>query len=112
MKEGKLGDTARLRHILDAVEAIEDYTRGVDFDTFCQNSMMFNASIRQLEIIGEASNHLSGTLLERYADIEWAQIIALRNLLIHAYFGVNPLIVWEIIQYHLPVLKIKIRTIL
>lgn len=112
MKEDKLGDKARLNHILDAVEAIEQYTNGADFDAFQQNSMMLHASIRQLEIIGEASNYLSDSLVARYSDIQWPQIIAFRNLLIHAYFGVNPLIVWEVIQNHLPVLKIKIKAIL
>lgn len=108
MKEDKLGDKARLSHILDAIMEIEQYTNGTDFDVFQHNSMMFNASIRQLEIVGEAANRLSGALREQYSDIEWPQIIGLRNLLIHAYFGVNPLIVWEIIQNHLPVLKAKI----
>ncbi len=112
MREDKLGDKARLLHILDAIEEIETYTESVTFESFQQNSMMFNASVRQLEIIGEASNRLSDSLVTQYAEIEWPQIVALRNLLIHAYFGVNPLIVWEVIQIHLPVLKIKIREIL
>lgn len=111
MKEDKLGDKARLSHILDAIMEIEQYTNGTDFSMFQQNSMMLNASIRQLEIIGEAANRLSDSLLAQHSDIEWPQIIALRNLLIHTYFGVNPLIIWEIIQNYLPVLKRKIRAI-
>ena len=111
MKEGKIGDATRLKHILDAIEEIETYTQGIDFATFEHHSMMLNASIRQLEIIGEASNRLTDDCRSKYPNIEWAQIIALRNLLIHAYFGVNPLIIWEIIQNNIPVFKSQIEKI-
>ncbi|MEY2868400.1 MAG: hypothetical protein RIR01_829, partial [Bacteroidota bacterium] len=53
--------------------------------------MMFNASLRQLEIIGEASNRLSEKLLNDNSAIPWARIIGLRNLVIHEYFGIDDL---------------------
>lgn len=53
---GDLGDRARLQHILDAISEIESYTHRVGFDDFVGNSMMRFASIKQLEIIGEAAN--------------------------------------------------------
>lgn len=111
MKEAKLGDTARLKHILDAIREIETYTQGVEFESFSQNSMMLHATIRQLEIIGEASNRLSDELRSQFQEVEWPQIIALRNLLIHAYFGVNVLIIWEVVQVNIPVLKKQIEAI-
>lgn len=52
--QDRLGDKVRLLHIVDAVNEIENYIDGVDLDHFVKNSMMFNASLRQLEIIGEA----------------------------------------------------------
>ena len=78
-----LKDLIRLQHILDAIEEIEKYTLDVSFSHFEQNSMMLHASVRQLEIIGEASNHLSNEIIATYQTVEWKQIIGFRNILIH-----------------------------
>ena len=112
MREDRLGDKARLEHILFAIEEIYQYTQDKHFEEFVDNSMMLNATIRQLEIIGEAANRLSRGILQANTDIEWEKIIGLRNLLIHEYFGVTPMIIWEIIQYDVPVFEEKIRKIL
>jgi len=55
----ELGDAIRLKHILDAISDIEKYLIEVDFPTFIENSMMRFVCIKQMEIIGEASNHVS-----------------------------------------------------
>ena len=108
----KLGDLIRLKHILMAIEDIENYTKGVELDDFSANSMMFNASLRQLEIIGEASNRLSESFIKNNSDIPWARIVGLRNLLIHQYFGVDDIAIWNIIQGNLPELKQKLLIII
>jgi len=56
---GKMGDAIRLQHILDAICEIESYLINTDFEAFLGNSMMRFACIKQMEIIGEASNHIS-----------------------------------------------------
>ena len=104
-------DFIRLLHILDAIKEIEKYTSTVSFSDFEQNSMMLHATVRQLEIIGEASNHLSNEIITTYLTVEWKQIIGFRNLLIHEYFGVDIAVVWNIIQFDLPHLKNEIITI-
>jgi uncharacterized protein with HEPN domain len=111
MKDPK-GDRVRLLHILDAIEEIEDYTRDLDFEGFYRASMPRFASIKQLEIIGEAANHISNEIIEKYPDVEWRKIIALRNILIHEYFGVDAKIVWDIIKEDLPSLKLSVEIIL
>lgn len=108
----KLGDKARLMHILEAIHEIEHYTSKVDFDAFGQNSMMRFATIKQMEIIGEASNHLSQAIKEEFSTIAWSQIIGLGNVFVHEYFGVDTNLVWEIIKNDLPELKAKIAFIL
>ncbi len=109
---GKLGDKIRLQHIFDAIIEIESYLLNQDFNQFIGNSMMRFASIKQLEIIGEASNHISEEIKSKFSKIEWTQIVAMRNVFIHEYFGVDQHIVWEIIKTDLPDLKIKIKEIL
>ena len=108
---GKLGDKIRLMHILDAIEEIETYISQVDFKAFIENSMMRYACIKQMEIIGEASNHISTETKERFSSIEWSQIVGMRNVFVHEYFGVDSSLVWEIIKHDLPELKSKITLI-
>jgi len=105
---GKLGDRARLNHILDSIVEIETYLFNVDFETFIENSMMRFACIKQMEIIGEASNHISEELKVLFTDIEWNSIKGMRNVLVHEYFGIDTRLIWEIIKYDLPELKTKV----
>ncbi len=107
----KLGDKIRIQHILDAISEIESYTKNVEIEEFSTNSMMLNATLRQLEIIGEASNRLSESFKQRYQHIYWKKIIGLRNLVIHEYFGVDIRMIWNIVQNDLPVLKDDINDI-
>ena len=110
--QSELGDEIRLKHILDAIEEIEKYLLKVDFPIFVENSMMRFACIKQMEIIGEASNHISDELKSKFTDIEWAQIVGMRNVFAHEYFGIDSSLVWEIIKNDIPDLKEKIKFIL
>ena len=107
-----LGDKIRLQHILDAILEIESYLIDVDFNIFLENSMMKFACIKQMEIIGEASNHVSEDTKVKFSKIEWGQIIGMRNVFVHEYFGVDSNIVWQIIIGDLPELKERIIEIL
>ncbi len=107
----RLGDKIRLQHILDAIIEIEHFIKGVDFDDFSSNSMLFSACIRQLEIVGEAANRLSDNLIASNTDVEWRKITGLRNMLIHEYFGLDDKLIWNIIQKNMPDLKEKVSKI-
>jgi uncharacterized protein with HEPN domain len=108
----ELGDKIRLQHILDAIAEIHNYLIAADLPLFLENSMMRFACIKQMEIIGEASNHLSPELKSTFSDIEWGQIVGMRNLFTHEYFGIDSSVVWEIIKNDIPELKVKIEHIL
>ena len=107
-----IGDEARLKHILGAISEIESYTKDSTFKKFSKSSMMEYATIKQLEIIGEAANHLSKQLKEKYSNIEWREIVGLRNILIHEYFGVDEKVVGGIITKDIPELRIQVIRIL
>ena len=101
----KISDSVRVLHILDAIKEIENYIHGADKDTFVNNSMMFNATLHQLEIIGEAANGLSDGFIMNHPDIPWARIIGLRNLIVHEYFGVDDQTICSIVTINIPQLK-------
>jgi uncharacterized protein with HEPN domain len=108
---GRFGNKARLTHILEAINEIESYLDKADFDVFVNNSMMKFACIKQLEIIGEATHHITDAIKLKYPQVEWLQIVGLRNFLIHEYFGVDLKIVWEILQADIVIFKSHILQI-
>ncbi len=110
--KGKIGDFARLQHIYDAIIEIEEYVQNKNFSDFANISMLRFACIKQLEIIGEASNHLSVEKQQQFSEIQWAQIVGMRNIFVHEYFGIDINIAWEIIEFDIPELKTKIAEIL
>lgn len=110
--KGRKGDFARLQHIYEAIIEIEEYVRNRDFHNFSTNSMFRFACIKQLEIIGEASNQIRLKTQQEFSEIQWAQIVEMRNIFIHESFGIDLNIAWEIIEFDIPELKTKISDIL
>ncbi len=106
------GDKIRLVHILDAITEIEQYINQTDFDTFLKNSMMRFASVKQLEIIGEASGQVTDDTKNKFPEIAWNKMRGLRNILVHEYFGIDNKVVWEIIKEDLPELRQQVELLL
>jgi len=109
--KSKIGDKERLGHILDAITEIENYTANVEQEDFLANSMMRFASIKQIEIIGEAANYITAESKSLFSDIEWKQIVGMRHILIHEYFGVDSNLVWQVIRNDIPNLKAAVASV-
>ncbi len=105
-------DVVYLRHIRDAIEKIYRYLAGTDFDAFSDNDMMIDAVVRELEIIGEAAKNLSPPFVEKHTGIPWRRVRAMRNVLIHEYFGVNLKVIWDTYNRNLPPLKAFVERVL
>jgi len=103
--------TVYLRHVRDAIARIERYT-AQGREVFFQDSMVQDAVIRNLEVIGEAVRSLPPEVKRQHPEIPWRSITALRNVLIHEYFGVDLEIVWRVVQRRLPNLKRHIGSML
>jgi len=105
-------DKIYLRHILDSMSRIRDYTRAVDYDAFCRDTLIQDAVIRQLEIVGEAVKRLSSGLRDKHSRIPWKDIAGMRDKLIHDYLGVDIDAVWATVQEDIPDLQLEIETVL
>ena len=77
----------------------------MSYEDFLANSEKRYATIKQIEIIGEACNRISKSFKNKHSEIMWKSINGFRNISIREYFGVDNHIVWEIAQNDLPVLK-------
>ncbi|MEO3403049.1 HepT-like ribonuclease domain-containing protein [Mucilaginibacter sp. CAU 1740] len=105
--KGKIGDKQRLLHIVEAIDEIQTYTANSDQNTFIGNSMMRFACVKQIEIIGEAANYITPETKALFIDLDWRQIIGMRHILVHEYFGVDFELIWQVIVNDLPILKQK-----
>ena len=104
-------DTVYLRHILDAINRIEEYLQGVTESDFHDRYLIQDGVIRQIEIIGEASKQLSKETREGSSHIPWRDIAGMRDKLTHHYFGVDMEEVWLTTQEDLPTLKQEVEMI-
>lgn len=109
--KNRIADEVRIRHILDAISDIEKFTEKKNFEDFSSDKMLQSACVHQLQIIGEAANHFTREFINQHNNVEWAEIVGLRNLLIHEYFGIDIKLVWQVIQNDLPRLKENIQNI-
>ncbi len=101
----------RIDDIIDALQTIASYIDGITYDQWVNDRKTIDAVIRNIEIIGEAAHHIPEDIQSRYADIPWAQMRGIRNLLIHEYFGVDIDIIWQTITGDLPDLLTKITAL-
>ena len=108
----KSDDLALLGDVLDAIQRVESYVRGVKKQAFLENLMMQDAVMHQIGIIGEASNDISDEFQEKHLNLPWMQMRAIRNRIVHDYRGINLHIIWETVQNDLPALKEQVRKIL
>ncbi len=78
------------------------YTDGLDQASFVSSGLNYDATVRNLELIGEAATHIPDEIRKAYPDIPWRLIIATRNRLIHGYLGIDNDTLWSIIQDEVP----------
>ncbi|HOC77519.1 MAG TPA: DUF86 domain-containing protein [Methanofastidiosum sp.] len=101
-----------LRHILDAINNIEKYTKNLDYSKFQKNSMAYHAVIYQILVIGEAVKNLSDETKDDYPDVPWRNIAGTRDRLIHGYFEIQLKEIWKVVTDDLNDLKQVILAIL
>ena len=103
-------DAERLKDILDAIEKIERHS-SKGREVLENDELIQIWVVHHLQIIGEASSKLSDSVREQNPDIMWPEVIGMRNLLVHEYFGINLDEIWATVINDLPKLKKKIGKI-
>ena len=99
----------RLRDILEAIAEIENILAGMDLQQFGSDNLRRAASERYLEIVCEAARNLPDQIKQTASDIDWRKMNDFANVLRHAYHATNVDIVWDVIQNHLPSLRIFVE---
>lgn len=104
--------TARVQDIIDAVDEINRFVDGMDRAAFIADPKTVKAVLADFQIIGEATSHVPREVQDAYPAVPWKLMRQMRNVVVHVYFAVEPVIVWQTIQDNLPGLRSQLAAIL
>ena len=90
-------------------EKVLAFTQGLEQAQFVADAMRFDATVRNLELVGEAATHIPQDVRNAHPTIPWRMLIAARNQLIHGYLGLDNDILWSIVQTDVPVILPQLK---
>lgn len=108
----KANDEIRLRHMLDASREAMAFSQNKTRADLNTDRMLVLALVKAVEVIGEAASHITEPTRNELSGISWANIVGMRNRLVHAYFDINLDILWETVHDDLPVLNAQLEPLL
>ena len=111
-ERGPRGWRFYIEDMIGFCERVRDYTAGLDQAAFVASPMAYDATLRNLELIGEAANQIPEPIRQAHPEIPWRTIIGTRNRLIHGYLGIDHDIVWDIVRNDAPALLPALRDLL
>jgi uncharacterized protein with HEPN domain len=100
-----------LDDMIDFGEKIITYTEGLDQDAFVVSGLNYDATVRNLELLGEAATHIPNEIRQSNPQLPWRLIIATRNRLIHGYLGIDNDTLWSVIRSDIPALLPQLITL-
>ena len=102
----------RIQDILDAVSAVQEYTRGMEFKTFTEDRKTVDAVVRNLIVIGEAAVHVPEDICRKHPQVPWYEMRGMRNFVVHEYFKASDTVIWDTVHVDLRPLPALIKKIL
>ena len=100
-----------INDMIGFIDKALQYCEGKSFDDFVSNDMTYDATLRNLELIGEAANKIPSHIRAKHAHVPWRELIGTRNRLIHGYLGIDDELLWNIVQLELPELRADLHDI-
>ncbi len=97
---------------MQSIQRINRYVEGKDFDDFVKDDMMYYAVVKNIEILGEASNMLTEEFRSKHPDTPWKLVSGMRNYIVHEYFQVDNNVVWDVVTHDLPSLEQQVTVYL
>ncbi len=98
--------------MIDYCEKVLSYTDGLDYEAFNADTLVYDATLRNLVLIGEAAIHIPGDIRDAHPEIHWRRFIATRNHLAHGYSGIDDDVIWDVIRTDVPNLLPELRNLL
>ena len=105
-------DPARLEHILEAINRIFEFVKGKTKEELLNNSILYYAVVKNIEIIGEAAYMLTPEFRDAHPSTPWKIIVGMRHFLVHGYYEVDAEEVWNVVEKDLHSLKEQISSYL
>jgi uncharacterized protein with HEPN domain len=98
--------------ILQNMQDAEEFIQGLSYDQFAKDKKTFNAVVRAIEVIGEATKNVPASVRNKYTAVPWKEMAGMRDKVIHLYFGVDREAVWLVAKERIPVIKPIIEQVL
>jgi uncharacterized protein with HEPN domain len=92
-------------------ERVQSFTKGISREDFVTEPMCYDATVRNIELIGEAATHVPPSIRQAAENVPWRMVIATRNQLIHGYAGIDDDILWSIIETDIPALLQELQAL-
>ena len=102
-------DKERLQHISAAIDRILRYTSEKTYDDIVADDMMYYAVMKNIEIIGEVANMLTQDFQQLHPETPWKMVKGMRNYIVHEYFQVDDIVVWDVVKNNIPELREQIN---
>ncbi len=109
---GEIADKERLGHMIDCIQEIQNATKGISKEEFVTNHVLRIAVVKWLEIIGEAANNITESTKGKASSLPWKKIVRFRHFVVHEYFEIDFMFVWNLLSQDLLFLEQEIGKLL
>ena len=104
-----LRDRERLEHIKDAIDRISRYVTDRTYEDLVSDDMMYYAVVKNIEIIGGAANMLTQDFQQTHPETPWKMVKGMSNYIVHEYFQIDDIVVWDVVANNIPELREQIN---
>ena len=108
----KRSESLLLEDMLLACERITSYTEAISYNQFVDDPKTLDATVRNIQILGEAASQVPKSYQTDHPEIEWSKIVRSRHILVHEYFDLDYGIIWKIVKEYIPPLTQSLKNII